>query len=1297
MKKFIDPKDHNAEQYKAIVAPSSIDILISAGAGSGKTKTLSKRVNHLIVEGEVDPSALLVLTFTDNAAHEMEERIVNSFAEDQDAEIRALGVKMLSSHIQTFDSFSQYLVSKYANRLGIASSISILDGTIESTKINQFLDEIFKEHYENPAEHDSFVAMLTKYNTASDENTKNIVLDLYEKMQKLMPRAKQEFYERYDELYLGKEKFASMRSEYISGLKKKVIGVLLRLAYRWNYENKLTSIQEINEFFAKPTFFQSPFWISTNYEFLDKPYQEVYSLLSLDDDSFIAKVKEYHAKGFKKCFPFPSKKELGNIEDDRDLKGFHTALCHIFDTNEATLIDACKLLGSVDDDYKAYLESKDDVHLLLRMEKELEDRLLSYKQETNCFTFSDVSSMSLRLLTEPEFEDIAEEVRSRFSYIMVDEYQDTNDFQEAVIDSLLKPNKEGKRAHLFCVGDPKQAIYAFRNSNVKLFLNRQERLKSNPPSEVIHMNKNYRSGPHFLDEVNYFFKFCMRKDQGDVDYLDPGEQLAHDGKTYKKDYPHFGIYRIVSTSGCDDNQKEMDYEIHAIVDDIKNKIARGFPVYDRDGDNIRPCRYSDFAILCRTKKSFAAFQKAFQENDMPLNVKVDTNLLDVNAILAFESLVGMLCAIVKNDDHDLPHLFASLARSYLFSYEDSKVFSALANLKNKDDPYKLIKNDPIYLSILLFKKRHEDKPFREIFLDLLDEFGVIRKLYRIGNVGDNIEKLDSLFALALTQEKMGEGIDDFVELFSSIKRYALPFDAETSVSAENSVDLMTIHASKGLERRVVYMPVSQCQFTKGFLGETPDYDYDTDLGILLPRYTLSSWLKKEGEEPLKQSVYSLPRLLYKARCKTSDPDFDEHVRLIYVALTRAQNSCYLVGDREKKAGGKKSLYYLLDQLPHRKVFEPNLLKRCLNEGVFGGEYAKYLGAVELQKKASFISKEDFARGISEELLEERYPIYQQMRQEFLLKGIEKQIEDSLGEMTDALYERYVGIAKRSLEVEDFDFLAKIYGRANPDLGEVTGYGSYLSAQENLYNVDADLAKERLVNFFNDATGDNSRDYKDQLLPCYAYVIGGYPYVLRDSYENGEQFRDIVSFYSYKNFATKGAKAPAVKKVDEKQLSDDEILFAPVHKKRASKKTIIDPDDPVREILDYGSRLHRYMELVDLKTKDTSFIKNERERRLIDEVLSTSLLNDLDGFEIYQEYGYYDEEFLTTGSIDLLLVGKEEVRIIDYKTKHIDDPAYLDQLRVYRRNVCSLFGVSLSKVKAYLLPLTGEEAKQMDLD
>lgn len=623
------------------------------------------------------------------------------------------------------------------------------------------------------------------------------------------------------------------------------------------------------------------------------------------------------------------------------------------------------------------------------------------------------------------------------------------------------------------------------------------------------------------------------------------------------------------------------------------------------------------------------------------------------------------------------------------------MFSILGGLQDKEDPYKSIKNDDIYLLVLKFKKAHEDSCFRDIFLDLIDFFGVIKNLSTVGNVSDNVEKLDSLFSLALTQEQMGEGIQEFVDLFSSIKRYALPFDSETSLSAENSVDLMTIHASKGLERQIVYMPVSQCKFTRGYQGDKPDYDFDEDLGILLPRYILSPWLEKDGEKPLQQCLYSLPYLLHNARAEKSDPDFDEHIRLIYVALTRAQNSLCIVGENiEDKTNKKGSLYYLLNQMPHRKVFEPSLLAKYRD--MFAGFYRSYENAVKLQNNASFLSEKEFGEGISKDLLEERYPIYKEMRKEFLLGKIEETINECLKGMTGSLFEHYLELA--GFETNRYDFFSALYGQVHPQFGFIPDYQSFVKLQKEVYGVDEKTAETRLNAFINESTGDSAATNIDALLPAYAYLIDNVPYVLRDSYENGDFFKDPVEVYQYKPFATFNQDSITLDKPRDEQINDTPILFAPILKKRASKKrAILDPDDPVKEILDYGTRLHRYMELVDLNGKDTSFISSEKERRLIDKVLGTSIFKDAENFKLYQEYGYFDSQFLTTGSIDLLMVSDEEIRIVDYKTKRIDDPAYVEQLRTYRRNVCSLFKISPSKVKAFLLPLTGEEATQVDLD
>ena len=1284
----IDLSRFNPEQKEAIITPSSVDILISAGAGSGKTKTLSTRVNRLIVEKEVEPSSLLVLTFTDNAAHEMKERIIASFADDEDPEVKALGEKMPSCHIQTFDSFSQYLVSTYASRLGISSSISILDEAIESSKLRELVDEIFASYYAFPERREAFVSMLKRYNCRDDRESKEVVIALYNELKKLLPSEKEAFFSSYDELYFDKGKFASWRKEYIDSYRSEVSYALMKIAYIWEWEKD--DLEACNEFFAKPAFFLNPYHITTGYPFIDEPYEAVFGLLKMDDDSFLARVKDYCLNGFKKRFNYPSKQQLASfeIEDTAKTKAVYDALCALFDSQKAALLPLTHLADKATQDYEAYYEFHDDVHMIIDIAKELEERLFAYKKATNCFTFADVSSLSLRLLTEKQFEDIAETVRSRFSYIMVDEYQDTNDFQEAFLDSLLKPNKQGKRAHLFCVGDPKQAIYAFRNSNVKLFIKRQERLEGDKAAKVIHMNKNYRSGPRLLSEINYIFSFYMRKDQGEVDYLNPKEQLDYSESLYKLPYEGFGIYRIVSSDGAGDSASPLDFEIHAIIDDIKGKIASGYEVYDRDIKGLRPCRYDDFAILCRRKGGFHAFQKAFEENGIPLNIKVDTDLLDVSAVLAFQSLVCLLGAIRKGDDAALPHLFASLARSYLFAYPDEKVVDVLLSLKG-DDPYAKIKGDAIYQKAYAFSLSHADSSFRQIFLDLISEFHLIDKLALIGNVNDNVEKLDSLYNLALTQEKMGEGLDEFISLFSSIRHYALSFSSESSISSSSSVDLMTIHASKGLERQIVYMPFSQNKLSKGG-GSKPDCLFSKRFGLLLPRYTLSTFVPENG----RQSKYSLPYLLASICEKGSDEEFSEHVRLFYVALTRAMNAIYIVGDETGKRE-KGSLYDMLDELPHRYQFEDEFLKRYLDEGVISPSLlCAYKTAIQTQNHMSMISESAFGEGVDATLAFERYPLYLRLRKEKLVDRVNAVLESSLEQMKDSLIEHYQGLLRLA---KDPDLIASLYGKMNRPFASSSDKASYLATAKKLFGEDEKEATKRL-NAFLASCLDIDKKKRDKYLHGFASFFDSCSCALRKSYANEGKFRDIVFTYAYKPFASSSSKAPSLIKIDPSHISEEEIAFPSFSKKRASKRLVtLDEDSPVREILDKGIRLHRYMELVDLRSKDTSFIKNEEDRARIDKVLSSPFFSDLSSFAIYQEYGYFDPLFLTTGSIDLLLVGEKEIRIVDYKSKHIDDPSYIDQLRAYRRNVCALFKAKPDSVKAYLLPLTGEEAQEVDLD
>ena len=190
----------NLKQQEALNLGISENALVAAAAGSGKTRVLSTRVFNLINEKKIKPSELLVLTFTNNAAFEMKTRIIDTFNK---AKMTDLALEMKSSHIQTFDSFSQYLVNKYSGFLGISDTYSIIDESIIDLKRKIFLDEIIDEYYDK--DFDRIVNVFKKYSSSNDNQIKAIILDIDSKLNKLTDSDKNNYINNYEKLFLSKE------------------------------------------------------------------------------------------------------------------------------------------------------------------------------------------------------------------------------------------------------------------------------------------------------------------------------------------------------------------------------------------------------------------------------------------------------------------------------------------------------------------------------------------------------------------------------------------------------------------------------------------------------------------------------------------------------------------------------------------------------------------------------------------------------------------------------------------------------------------------------------------------------------------------------------------------------------------------------------------------------------------------------------------------------------------------------------------------------------------------------------
>ncbi len=922
----------NPEQARAIKASSTEDILISAGAGSGKTKTLSERVFRLIDSGEIKPSELLVLTFTNNAAYEMKQRIIARFKENGSP----LSEQMPSSHVQTFDSFSSYLVTTYAGRLGLSNTFSLINDTVRNAKLNTLLDEILSEYYLDEEKRKRLLDTLKKTDTKQDAELKKIILSLYWSLDRILPQKRIEFVRDYKEKFLSKEFHDACIQEMVGNIKTIIQTEISKSFFVETFyedffaQDASFDEKNIKQVFSNTTFFEKDI---AGLQFEEKNlcqglYENLMDLLDKDGEEFLRALSCFQENNSQF---FPSRLSQKLVSDKSLVKkagAVRRPMYLLFATGDAKLANYV-VYSKPEEDFELWKSFAPDVALLFEIAEELRARLLDYKRSINAFDFSDISLFALRLVTEPEFGDIANDIRRRFKYIMVDEYQDTNDFQEAFIDSLLTP-VDGQRAHLFCVGDAKQSIYGFRNSNVALFRQRQAAYEEGEGHEVIHMNKNYRSGKRLLEDINYIFRRFMRLDQGSICYEDPGEQLQYDEAVnlYHEPFLDFGIHRIVPVRPVEGGaEAKKQWEAIAIARSILKMIEEKAPVYDAKKQIIRPCQYSDFAVLSVKKKgAFALYQKLFKEFNIPLNLSVSTNLREIDALLLIQSLMSLIAWKMGGEEVDIPHLFASVARSYVYQYDDETIYQRLLSATpNRDEPRMLSSwiDDPVMKEIDDFCAAHETSSFSTIFLDMLKDFRTQRDLYKLGEVQDTVAKIETIYQMVLAEESSGEGLFEFVEVFKKIRKYNLDLADESDFEGTNCVDLMTVHASKGLERKIVFMPSSFNVKMEGNKMQQPHYLFSQTYGVLLPNYI-------HGDQEKKQ-VFTIPYALANAKKKEEDPTYDEHVRLLYVALTRAENSIYLVGERPMKAEG--SLYQMLDHVPHFSEYCPGLLQKAVEEGI----------------------------------------------------------------------------------------------------------------------------------------------------------------------------------------------------------------------------------------------------------------------------------------------------------------------------------------------------------------------------
>ena len=803
------------EQEEAIYT-SGKNIIVSAGAGSGKTAVLSERVLHKIEEG-THVNELLILTFTRAAADEMKDRIRKKISGKE--ELKKELTLLNSSYITTFDSFALSVVKKYHYLLNITDNINITDESIVKIQNKKILDEIFERSYKNIR----FQELIKKYCIKTDKVLKENILSIALKIDGFI------------------DPFGFIDNVYNNFFNENNVDNLLK-----TYESIINDLKKTIELEIE----NMSLYFDNDY--IEKVNDAVYNILNADID-------ELHLYSTVKLPTVPR----GSSEEAKASKD--------------SLKKACdKLLsygnyGTINDIKNDIYSTKDTVLTILDIIKEFLLEIEKYKKENDIYTFNDISKLSIKILKENE--NIREELKSSFKEIMIDEYQDTNDVQETFIGMISNNN-------VYMVGDIKQSIYRFRGSNPEIFKEKYSNYSKDIGGYKIDLIKNFRSRSEVLDNINKIFCLIMDYNLGSAEYS-VSHQMVYGNTAYdteKVDGFNYN-FRVLEylNKQKESGFSDIEIEIFTIAKDIKNKLDNNFQVFDKEDGKLRNATYNDFVIILDRSKYFDDFKKIFEYFDIPLTILKDGKLNSTTDILLIKNLVDFIIKI-KEDvyDIDFKYDFISIARSFLYEYSDEYIFDIVTNNK--------IKETTIYNDLNTLSDKLNSYTSSLLFNDILDVTNFYNKLNKVGDYEEVNVRLKTINSLSSSLSSLGLSIMDFRDYLTDIIENDEDIKYATYTKEGNSVKILTIHKSKGLEYPICYFADLDHEFNTSELKDK--FIVDKKYGLIVP-------------SNLEEIDNSLLKEMYKYDFNREE--VSEKIRLFYVALTRAREQMIIVlPDRETR-------------------------------------------------------------------------------------------------------------------------------------------------------------------------------------------------------------------------------------------------------------------------------------------------------------------------------------------------------------------------------------------------------------
>lgn len=879
-----------AEQIEAIYS-SGQNILVSASAGSGKTFVMVQRIIDQILRG-VSIQELFISTFTVKAAGELKERLEKELSkvlkESQDEELKQHLAQQLAAiataDIGTMDSFTQKLLNKYGYLLGLAPNFRILQSASEQTMLqNEVFQQLFEQYY--TGEQKEIFEKLVKNFTGKKKNISGFRQQVYAIYQFLQSTSNPQrwlqdfFLKGYEETDFSRE-----RDKILQQVKGALFDLEDYFHFHLDHEGR---------------------------EFAGAKYQENV-LLALDKlGSLQESSSEQDYFRVLKDVVLLSRASSGRSLTITTRKEELKELADTFNQGRKERIEHLRGLESSLYQFEFLEKYQDDslplLDLLRDFMSDFTRTYLERKKTENAFEFGDISHFAIQILED--FPQVRSFYQERYHEVMVDEYQDTNHTQERMLELLSNGHNR------FMVGDIKQSIYRFRQADPQIF-NDKFRLYQADPSQgkLIVLKENFRSHVEVLEATNDVFKRLMDEQVGEINYDETHYLVAGNltkASPNPKNRAEFLLYDSTVASEELSEESISAGEVSLVIKEI-------IRLHEEEA-----VAFKDITLLTASRTRNDIILAEFDKYNIPLvpDGGEDNYLQSVEVMVMLDTL-----RTINNPLND--YALTALLKSAMFDFgEDELARIALqkSQEKSQENLYEKLENaltnQGLHPDLILPDLKKKLVLFQKTLLSWRtfakthSLYDLIWKIYQerfyydyVGALPNGAQRQANLYALSLRandyEKSSFKGLSRFISMIDKILENQHDLASVPYAAPQDAVHLMTVHKSKGLEFKYVFLLNMDKAFNRQDTSSSIILSRKNGIGIKYIADVEVEYPEEVKPRSIRLSMDTLPYQQNLEEIKLASPS--EQMRLLYVAMTRAETKLYLVGKGSQEKLEKRS-------------------------------------------------------------------------------------------------------------------------------------------------------------------------------------------------------------------------------------------------------------------------------------------------------------------------------------------------------------------------------------------------------